>query len=127
MGVDGVVDLSRYPLHNQDSGLFATVLEQSRNQYRRNGLVTLPGFLLPTAIQTAVEDITSNLEQMWETDDRHNVFQDRGDPAFPDYHVRNKLLPTKVGFLAYDMMSTENPSFLSTKTTGLLSLWARCS
>ena len=73
----------------------------TRDKYRRDGLVTLPGFLLPSAIQTAVRDISSNMELMWETDDSHNVFLDKGDPALPDHHVRNKLLPTKARILMY--------------------------
>jgi len=104
MGLSGVVDLDQYPIHRPDSQLFQNILQASRKKYKEEGLVTLPGFLCPTAVHSSVSNITNRLGEVWHTDNTHNVFLDGGRPDLPASHVRNRQLPTQVASLPYDLM-----------------------
>ena len=56
--------------------------------------VTLPGFLLPSAISSTVSDISASLSSAWYTKTVHNVFQAAGDERYDrdpgtDKHLKN--------------------------------------
>ena len=48
----------------------------------------LPGFLKKETIDVTVQEISKAKGQEWMTDSTHNVFLDKGDPAFPEQHIR---------------------------------------
>ena len=54
----------------------------------RDGIVILPGFLTKETIDVTVQEISKAKGQEWMTDSTHNVFLDKGDPAFPEQHIR---------------------------------------
>ena len=71
-------------------------MAKCRSSYLRDGIVTLPGFLLQSALDTTVLEVEKAKGESFFTDTKHNVFLDSGDSNLPEDHIRNKLLPTTV-------------------------------
>ncbi len=105
-----IVDLARYPIDRKGSPALGEVIRSAKDKYRSDGIVTFPGFLVPSAIASAVEDINRGIGEgdAWVTDKKHNVFLDSGDDTFGEEHARNKKLNTRVAALAYDRLSADN-------------------
>jgi len=100
-----IIDVGQYPINVPDTIEYADMLRNLRSTYLRDGIVILPGFLTKETIDVTVQEISKAKGQEWMTDSTHNVFLDKGDPAFPEQHIRNRLLPTTVASLAYDRLS----------------------
>ena len=69
-----------------------------RLRYKTKGIVTLPNFLQPTIVESAVKDINNKLDMVFHTDGTHNVFLDNGEPVLDENHIRNRQFATKVKF-----------------------------
>jgi len=104
MELKEIIDTIKYPIHQKDSLQYEELLNKTRVLYQTNGLVTLPDFLLPAAVASAVQNINANMDKVFYTDDCHNMFIDPGDLSYDVDHVRNLRLHTQVGALAYDYM-----------------------
>lgn len=90
-------------------------LNNSKPKIVGAGVVTLPEFLVPSAISSAISDIDAS--QAWVTDTEHNIYLDGGSDHGNDQnssislgvdHVRNRKLHTKVYFIQYRSYSTAN-------------------
>merc|ERR1712142_473936 len=104
-----VVDLSRYPIQDVNTQEFRTLLVQTRNSYQKDGIVTLPGFMLSSAVEKSVAEVERAKGAEWFTKSTHNVFLDSGDSSFSQDHIRNRELPTSVASLAYDRLDINGP------------------
>ena len=104
-----VVDLSKYPLDDVNSQKFRTLLKSTRASYVEQGIVTLPGFMLPSAVQKSVAEVERAKGAEWFTKSTHNVFLDAGDNSLSKNHIRNRELPTTVASLAYDRLDINGP------------------
>merc|ERR1711942_163864 len=104
-----VVDLSRYPIQDVNTQEFRTLLLQTRNSYQKDGIVTLPGFMLSSAVEKSVAEVERAKGAEWFTRSTHNVFLDGGDSSFSKDHIRNRELPTTVASLAYDRLDINGP------------------
>jgi len=107
MDIKNIVTTERYPITKQGTEEYSSLLAKCRGEYLSAGLVTLPGFLRPSAVATAVQNVNQNIHQVFESDGTHNMFLDQGDPTLPSSHVRNQQLPTQVGALAYDFQDPQ--------------------
>ena len=96
MELDGVCELGRYCLDRPASPEYEVLVEAARARYTADGVATLPGFLGPAAIKTAVKEVERAAGREWFTRSTHNVFLDSGSPAFLPDHIRNRQLPTQV-------------------------------
>lgn len=109
MGLEGLVNLSKYPVEHPGSSEFTQLAAKCRKTFLRDGIVTLPKFLAEDAVSTVVKEVEATKGSAWFTDTKHNVFLDAGDDNFPAEHVRNRKLPTTVASLAYDCLDEQNP------------------
>lgn len=109
MGVElkKVADIGKYPISDIHDPAFGKLVEKCRVTLNDDGIVTLPGFLLPTAISSIVDELQNSVSLAWYTHTKHNVMLDEGDKEFADNHVRNRLLPTDVASLAYDRLNKD--------------------
>ena len=97
MELDGVCELGRYCLELPASPEYELLVAAARASYTADGVATLPGFLGPAAIKTAVKEVERAAGREWFTRSTHNVFLDSGSPTFLPDHIRNRQLPTQVG------------------------------
>lgn len=102
-----VADVGRYPIDDMEDPAFQKLVTKCRKTLNNDGIVTLPGFLLPSTLNCTVTEVNSTLSSAWYTHTKHNVMLDKGDNAFPDNHVRNRVLPTDVASLAYDRLNED--------------------
>jgi len=107
MKLENIIDSVLYPIIDQESTGYQDLIKDLRQRYKTDGIVTLPKFLLPATIHSAVKDINSKLDKVFHTDGTHNVFLDNGDSSLDQDHIRNRQLATKVGALAYDYMDPD--------------------
>lgn len=109
LGLEGLVNLSTYPVDDPSSSNFSKLVAQCREIFLRDGIVTLPNFLTEEAVATVVREVEGAKGSAWFTDTKHNVFLDSGDDHFSTEHVRNRQLPTTVASLAYDCLDEQGP------------------
>ena len=85
-----VVNLSQYPIDTEDSAQYAKFVEETKFKYEKDGIVILKNFLTEEAVDNSVNDVLSGKDEFWMVENTHTVFLDRakGDPAFPDSHIR---------------------------------------
>lgn len=79
-------------------------LVEAREAFETRGFATLPAFLRPAALRSAVEELTAKTHLAWEVDVRHNVLQRDPDPAQPPCSARNREETTRVSCIAHDML-----------------------
>ena len=103
------VDLKKYPVDDINTQEFKTLLKKTRETYKKDGIVTLPNFILPEAVKKSVAEVEKAKGLEWFTKSTHNVFLDAGDEAFSKDHIRNRELPTSVASLAYDRLDINGP------------------
>jgi len=108
-GLEGLVNLSTYPVEEPSSSDFSQLVAQCRETFLRDGIVTLPNFLTGDAVSAVVKEVEGAKGSAWFTDTNHNVFLDAGDNDFSPEHVRNRQLPTTVASLAYDCLDEQSP------------------
>ena len=104
-----VVNLNRYPVDDVNTQEFRSLLKKTRDTYDKDGIVTLPNFILQEAIEKSVAEVERAKGSEWFTKSTHNVFLDSGDDAFSKDHIRNRELPTTVASLAYDRLDINGP------------------
>jgi len=73
--VHNIIDLQRYPLDRLESEEAKNLVQQCRQALDRDGLFNLDGFLLPRAIEQAIENSTDQLANHSFTHERdHNIY-----------------------------------------------------
>ena len=97
MKVSDLIDTDRYPIYlDPCDPNYVNAVATFRSTLVHDGIVTLPGFLRPKALEDAKANINKLVDNAWTTDSKHNIYLDDGDRFFPEDHVRNRRLPTKV-------------------------------
>eukprot|EP00090_Calanus_glacialis_P034168 TRINITY_DN57126_c0_g1_i1.p1 TRINITY_DN57126_c0_g1~~TRINITY_DN57126_c0_g1_i1.p1 ORF type:complete len:283 (-),score=59.71 TRINITY_DN57126_c0_g1_i1:26-844(-) len=104
-----VVNVEKYPVDDVNTQEFRTLLKKTRETYEKDGIVTLPKFILQEAIEKSVAEVERAKGSEWFTKSTHNVFLDSGDDSFSKDHIRNRELPTTVASLAYDRLDINGP------------------
>eukprot|EP00091_Calanus_sinicus_P001419 TRINITY_DN11400_c0_g1_i1.p1 TRINITY_DN11400_c0_g1~~TRINITY_DN11400_c0_g1_i1.p1 ORF type:complete len:133 (-),score=30.70 TRINITY_DN11400_c0_g1_i1:33-431(-) len=118
-----VVNLDRYPVDDVNTQEFRTLLKKTRDTYEKDGIVTLPNFILQDAIEKSVAEVERAKGSEWFTKSTHNVFLDSGDDSFSKDHIRNRELPTTVASLAYDRLDINGPLLTLYHSDSLLSFF----
>jgi len=109
MDLQGLVNISQYPVEDPTSSDFSKLVARCRETFVSDGIVTLPNFFTKEAVDAVVSEVEAAKGSAWFTDTEHNVFLDSGDELFPQEHVRNRQLPTTVASLAYDCLDQKSP------------------
>lgn len=87
----GIVDLERYPLHQADSPAVAALLARGREALERDALFSLPGFVVPQAVETMAGELESRvaLAPRFEIERRLFPYDDQEWPAGHPRNVTN--------------------------------------
>lgn len=105
----GVVDLDRYPIHDLDSRPGRELVAWCRQQLGDDGCCTLPGFILPGAVQDMIEVSEAVKDQAWATDRPHNVYFTPPGSGLPASHPRAHLERSAKHGIAYDRIPGDAP------------------
>jgi hypothetical protein len=104
-----IVDLARYPIHQLDTAPGAELVARCRASLANAGVCELDGFLLPGAIQRAIELTPTLMDRAWASDQGHNVYF---EPIPGDAGIDNPLAMIQHSAkraIAYDLLPTNLP------------------
>lgn len=98
------IDLSTYPL--DDDARIAATVAACRAQLGRDQYCSLPGFLLPAAVEETAALVQSLRGEANPAKSMRNCYLQRaGDPGLPDDHPRNIMMPASYRMIAADCFS----------------------
>lgn len=69
-----IIDLDRYPIHQLGTAAGAKLVGRCRASLADTAVCELDGFLLPGAIQRAIELALTLMDRAWASDQGHNVY-----------------------------------------------------
>jgi hypothetical protein len=95
-----ILDLDRYPLDQPHTPAWSMLVDTCRAKLAENGLFNLPGFLLQTAISTAVNELNPILDaKSFAHGRRHNIYfkksiegLDASHPALRECETSNRTI-----------------------------------
>ena len=105
-----------------------TLITSLRTSYLQTGVATIPNFLSPPELKSAINSCKKNTKttpkktkDCFITNTKHNCYLLPSDSSFPSNHIRNRELETKVASIANDELPKggvllslyENPLFLT--------------
>ena len=99
-----IVDTSKYPIDDTDSINYEKLVANSKETYKRDGIVVLPNFLRDESVTEIVKDLEAIRSTAWDVQTLHNIFYDEGDNSYPSDHIRNRKFLTTVSTLAFDQL-----------------------
>ena len=106
----GIIDLTRYPLHDPESDKYKALVSAACERLQATGCASFPGFLTEAATAVAAAQAQAASPAAFVTDDTHNAYQRPGvDPAYPQDHVRNLRMRTRVASIAFDELDPQGP------------------
>ena len=113
--LSALIDIKRHRLTDADW------LEAKRDELNAHGAVQMRGLLQPDALTTLQKEAIASLSQAYFNPKTHNIYLDKGDAAYPDSHIRNRLVTSSKGCITDDQISAgsvlkkiyHNPDFIS--------------
>jgi len=75
-----------------------------RKRLQNDGVLVLPGFLIPSAIHSIKQDGIDNISKAYYTSSTHNVYLAAHDDGFADDHPRNKPVASSKGCITTDQI-----------------------
>jgi hypothetical protein len=96
--LSGIIDLEKYPLQGKK---FRSLCRQKLED---NGVLVMPDFLLPSAIQSIRHEGEQNQHLAYYTQNKHTVFLTPQDPAYPAYHPCNREITSSKGCITTDQI-----------------------
>jgi len=97
-----VADVGHYPLGNAD---FRTNCKRTLDE---NGVLVLPDFLQPSAIESIRNDGDRNRRLAYYTVDDHNIYLKPNDPELPADHTRNRTVSSSKGCITTDQIPADS-------------------
>ena len=94
-----IVDIERYPL--QEAGFRASC----RAALAENGVLVMPGFLLPEATESVRRESEAKRGSAYFCTQRHNIYLTPPDPDFAGDHIRNREVVSSKGCITDDQIS----------------------
>jgi hypothetical protein len=104
-----LVDLERYPILALDSARGREVVAEGRRERARSGMVVLPGFLLPAAIERAVAEAEKLAPRGHFSEVHGTPYVTAPDASLPEGHPRRTLGRTALTAIAYDLFAEQSP------------------
>jgi hypothetical protein len=102
MSVEAIVDGAVYPL---DSDTFTS---KCRLMLEESGVLVLPNFIKPAAIQSMQCDGINNQHLAFYTGSKHNVYLKPVDDSFDSEHPRNREVTSSKGCITTDQIPSES-------------------
>ena len=100
--LDQIIDTQRFPL--DDPGFQA----QCRNALGSDGVLSLPGLLLPETLQALVREAEAGEGGAFFASSSHNVYLTPPDPALGEDHVFNRQIVSTKGCICDDQVQEES-------------------
>ncbi len=103
--MQSVLDLEQYPLDRAGSAELGALVESCKSDLTTQGLVNLPGFMVPVAIETALSDLRPKLATAAFTHARrHNIYFKKEIPGLAPSHPALQEFETSNQTVCADQM-----------------------
>lgn len=103
MALDGIIDLTRYPLADE------AFRADCKARLDAEGALVMPEFLTADAIARIREEGEAERPRAFFRPERHNVYLTPPDPAYPADHPRNRTVLSTKGCIADDQIPPGSP------------------
>ena len=100
--LSNIVDGAQYPLASR------VFREQCKAKLDESGVLVLPGFVLPAAIQKIQLEGVTNQPQAFYTRSKHNVYLQDNDDSLAADHPRNRSITSSKGCITSDQIPAES-------------------
>lgn len=105
----GVVDLNRYPIEDLDSAPARAVVNQCQSDLRTYGVCSLPGFIVPVAIERTIAAGNQLADLAWHANQTHNVYFTDPDDDLEVDDPRRRPIRSSQWAIAYDLLPGDLP------------------
>lgn len=102
-----LIDTGRYPIADPDAPAFATTVAAARENFDRDGLALLPGFLKAESCQAMTAEAEAALPRAHRRDIAFNVYRDETQDRPPEGHPALKSSPFCQWVIATDRLSEQ--------------------
>ena len=102
MTLSEIIDLQCYPIKDND------FQEQSRQAVSIKGVLTLPGFLNPAALELINQEGKNKHHLKYSKTQKHNVFLTPQDEKYPEDHVYNRQVVSSKGCITDDEIGKDS-------------------
>lgn len=92
--LQNIVDLTRYPVHAEESSRVTTFAADCRRIYRQRGVLLLADFLTPGGLDRMAAEAREAAPKSFRQQKQHNVYLCEEDPGLAADHPRNRRLVT---------------------------------
>ncbi len=94
------INLAKYPwLMDLSSPAAKAAIQEARESVRINGAAFFPDFITGTALQDCVKECHEQNKDLLQIDDEHNIYYDGDDASYPEDHIRNRKVRTRVAVI----------------------------
>jgi len=97
-----IVDAAQHPLAS------SAFREQCKANLDVSGVLVLPGFVLPAAIQQIQLEGIAHQQHAFYTSSKHNVYLQTNDDSLAADHPRNRLITSSKGCITTDQLPAES-------------------
>jgi hypothetical protein len=104
-----VVDLDRYPIEDLDCSAARNLIEQCRRNLAEYGACSLPGFVLPDAVNRTVAVGDQLAHMAWHADQTHTAYFIEPDLEVDEEHPRRRSIRSSQWAIAYDLLPSDLP------------------
>ncbi|EBA18583.1 hypothetical protein RSK20926_12709 [Roseobacter sp. SK209-2-6] len=98
MSLTGIIDLESFPI--TDPAFRAAC----KAEFDKTGVFVMPGFVLPSVIQSVQEEGEANRGDVYAKTEQHTVYLSKADPDYAEDHARNRLVTSSKGCLTDDQI-----------------------
>ena len=98
-----LVNLEHFPITQ------AAFQASSKRELDDNGVLVLPGFLLPEAIGSVVKEAHQCKDKVYYTSSDHNIYLEPTDPNYALTHPRNRKVRSSKGCITTDQIPEGSP------------------
>ena len=102
MKLEQIISLGQYPITNPD------FKQQSRQTLNAEGVLVLPGFLKPSALDAIHTEGVAGLDNAYFKTQTHNVYLTPNNPQYPETHVYNRQIISSKGCITDDQVQTDS-------------------
>ncbi len=108
--IASIVDLSEYPIADGQSAARKGLIQKYANDLKDRLYCALPGFVIPDALASMVNEATSLRSVAYDNNSRRNCYlQRQPDSSLPDHHARNHFESSSTRMVAYDQIPEASP------------------
>lgn len=105
--LDDLVDLARYPIHEEGSPRLAELIAETRAELERDGCSVLPGFLTAAGLERAREEGSRMAPKAFFQRLMCNLYNSAPDPTLPEGDPRTLFFERTSGFVTRDMIPAD--------------------